>query len=557
MHRLFSPLYSSIITGILFVSILQIPFFLAIKEYGNEKVAMNTSVDELYYAALIQKSKLIQKDLGSVTLKEHKNAPPTASFGPKIQKMMMKYGNLSIVETLMFGTILYTFLTIFFLNIACNKVLQSKYIGSTTAIILASIIGIGFLRPISPQITLLIISIHLALFMGKEEKIWSIFCRSINIGCLLFIHIVSAPLLLAIEGIWFVMEYLEKKEGLWIKLLTLLLPITFAGIAKILITANTNQIILKEVYTRLGLIDSHLPAAPLLQCSILFTLIIFLWVRHATEGKIFSKTAKKILILLISLLLALNQSLIHGKDIVFGLYYYFPAIIIVGITWSWNVKRICSDIYIKIGTSIIAIIMISILLRDVQSIVEIRKNEWMTVGRKNEKILQEMQKWKQETTIVAPFSLSNHIPIWTKHFVLTNQYAHYQWGSTKELAERYLLQEFFFPTDFQKIDTTYPKVFGIAAGNIAARKRTLCKIIKFLSYEEGNCTATIRDSIADQITLKKLDMKQIDVEKAFRDFHINTIISDKDIPMTFQKTCKKIKRIDEFTMWDCPSFQEQ
>jgi hypothetical protein len=141
--------------------------------------------------------------------------------------------------------------------------------------------------------------------------------------------------------------------------------------------------------------------------------------------------------------------------------------------------------------------------------------------------------------------------VFTKHFVAFNRYARYQYAPDRELADRYLLQEALFPTPPAAIDRTYNLVFGLSAGNAAARTRNACIVSHFLSGTWRDCTTDIRAHIAHQEVLALLDQSQPDIIGLLRKYSVDTIVTMSPLPGEVSTHCTQMQKIGPYTIHAC------
>lgn len=545
---LHSALLSSVGFALLFTVMLNIPSFLE-RIRGEEKIVlMNSSVDELFYFSHMRQTAETGRVVGNVVLDEYRDLSDHNRSGVIFQGFLMRAFHWQLGTTVLFGDILFPFLIVFFFTLALRPIFGTR--AGIVSFVACSVIGVTLLRSVSPQVTYTFVALHLWLFIAYPERRSTLIVRGLIIFLLLFIHVVTVPFLLAAEGLYALLHWYQTKDhrGFVQHVLSIGVPTIAALVGKFLLNSGMDPVMVLDHLRRDGMIPSHLPAAPITQIKIILTMFVLWWISRRTHAQ---KESKIILLLLGALLVVLNQSVIHGIDVVFGLYYSFPAKFVLAVSWMFLFWRALPLRFSRIIFASFFLFGIAVLSRQIFEFSSAQTSLVKSHDPALIRVIETLQELPEKRIILAPTELSNRIPAFTPHSTLFNAYAFYGFVSDAELVERYLLQEAIFPTPSDQVDRTYGFVFGIYAGNVAARNRTLSNPSCLLWRDQTFCDADVRSEIFHQELVPLLDNPSVDAQDLLQKFHVNTIVTDRRLLPEIERGCTIAKTVDEYRILDC------
>ncbi len=253
-------------------------------------------------------------------------------------------------------------------------------------------------------------------------------------------------------------------------------------------------------------------------------------------------------VLLIAGLIVLSQSLVHGRDAVFGLYYRLPMLFVMWVSVSWMLKQYVTRFVAYL--LVLATLSFSVFqIFQEMNTVTVRNAERAAVFRNSDQsaVLHELSERLAPAVVLAPIEISNLIPVLTSHYSLFTQYAHYEYASDRDLAERYVLQNSLFPLPLEQTVEGDPLVFGIYAGNVFARTKILCR----LHLVTTGCDKKLPDFILDQNVRTFVDAGVIDQQALLRQFGVTVVITDKKLPASIMHACKEPVSVGRYTMFTC------
>ncbi len=550
----------------LLVGILSAAFFTCLLNAGtlgplirgeSGRAQMGTSVDERYYFALIRDGATGYSNLGNVSLKEHRFDTGAASYAPLLQGSLMRLFHWDIAMTVLFGYIAGPFLFVLLLFFVLLSLLRSPVAAAASALTIAASVGsLSLLRSISPQITITVFVLSLAVYVVRERTPLHFLQRGLLIGVLFFFHIIYAGFLLLIEGVDFLLALLRGTSLPCAvrRAVLVAVPALLAALLKFSLGSLTQDMVASaDTYRRMGMIPSHMPAAPGLQITIVATVIALVLLRRYRSDM--RTEIDLLMVLLTAGLLALNQSLLHGIDVVFGLYYALPIHILLSISWTfivWDLLR-CMPRVRMVVLSGVSMVTLSSLLVAVNAWTMQSRSEYALLQASGiPAVLDQLQRLPRERVILAPYAIADLVPVFTDHYVAFNHYSRYQVARDEELADRYLLQESLFPSPPGTEDHTYNLVFGLYAGNLAARERTACRVFSLFRMSDAQCRRDIRSKIYHQDLLTKLDRKKIDSVHLLRTFHVDILVTPSAaLSAPFAQLCSKTQEVGGFFIHEC------
>jgi hypothetical protein len=556
------PFLPAILASLAAMMIINGGTFFSGLRHGIGIAEMGTSSDAAYYFALIRDAATGHMNLGHASLKEHADDFGSSTYAPLPQGLLMRVTGLRLSEVVYLWGLLCSFLATFLLCMIFRPLVRDDRLAALLGFsVFAWTVGLAILRPLSPQITLTLLLASVALIVrghgGRDRpwrggtEWWRFALRGLAIALLLYAQIVWAAYLLLVEACDFFVRRgwktgwkLEIKSLAWFAL-----PLGIAVAIKLILSGLTSDpVAAEDMIHRLGLISSHYPAAPKLQLELVLTILVALVVRYRFGAAACSRM-NVLLVLLVAGVLALNQSVVHGKDAIFGLYYAQPLKVILWIAWLTMLFTILPSKAWRFGAAgALAAYMLFTLSHQAVEQYRLQESERVTIGESGvPSVLAWLRIQPQDSVVLAPYPVADLVPVFTDDYVLFNRYARYQTARDSELAERYLLQEAFFPTPADKKDDTYNLVFGLYAGNASARQRTACRIKAKLAGADAACDFTIRDAIIHQDVLKTLDENKPDVAALLRKFHVDFIVmplsKEFPLPEEAQALCQEVANV--------------
>lgn len=535
--------------GLISAIILNLPSFIAMYE-GTFSLAhlglqVKGSGDEAYYAALIRDVAEGFIGVGNVSFFEHRFAQSVIGYAPLLQGALMWLMGWQVITAVFAGDVLFTFLAGFITYLLIRRCDNDETVAFLGAAAVIAWKGGGWLRTFSPQITgvLFLAAVLTLFFVGRRSTV----IRGIAMGLLLVTQPTYAAFLLIAEGLLFCVRW--KKEG-FLSAIRAHAPVIVIVLAVIMLRVffavnDPDTLALADTYRRLGLIPSHMPTAPRLQ--ILVAVVFLIQQIVARRASASSRIDRVVLpVLLATSLIALWISLFLGVDGNFGLYYDFP---IRCILWLTAFRSMCLVLPTRPRIIVAAVFAAFFIL------TAGRQMHWpeTTVPSVTdlEQTLSHLTSPAPLRIVAAPVEVSNFVPVFTPHYTLFTQYAHYQYATDMELAERYLTLHALFPLDPIYTVEGDPLVFGLYAGNLSARTRTWCRILVAARLSDGPCDQRLEDFIYHQDVRAFIEAGEIDVVAMLRKYAVNTIIADKPLPPDIATSCTTLTQSGPYTIYDC------
>ncbi len=509
----------------------------------------NVSADEAHYFAMIRDVADGLFNLGNTSLQEHQSDPNVSTYAPLLQGSLIRFFDTDFTMAILIGDVLFPFLGVLILFIALSLLGFSLFDAALMA--LFSLSAIGWQRSINPQISIpLFLFATGAFFIGNirpSKRGWML--QGALTAVLIFVHVLYAELLLAAELCVAFFHYVrtgEAKRRIFVRLGCTVAPSFVAFVVKVLLTAGLSPDVLSDTYRRLGMIPSHLPAAPMLQLQIALTLAIVFVLRRR---KLISENAilESLSFLLIATLLCLNQSIVSGVDLVFGLYFAVPAAIFLRLLWM---SVILSFIPIPLRVRrILAVLIVAFSLLPLMRLELQEHSAENEAARMYAPLIAWLVSEPGDKVILAPIEIANLIPIVSSHSVVFNQYAHFGSASDEELADRFLLEKSLFPIVREEGDPLFSWVFGLYAGNLSARSRTACRL--FDPFVRDACTNDPRSFVFHQDQLRRLEAGTVGRKKMLEKFNVDFIISETELSPDLLSLCPFDRTVAAYRVHRC------
>ncbi len=169
-----------------------------------------------------------------------------------------------------------------------------------------------------------------------------------------------------------------------------------------------------------------------------------------------------------------------------------------------------------------------------------------------QEVLEVLSDLPGQRIVFAPIEVSNFVPVFTDDYTFFTQYAHFEYVSDRELAERYLVMRKIFPLPDEQTVIGDPLVFGLAAGNLYARTKTMCRITNRLNLSKQDCDVlALPDFIKHQDVRRFVDAGTVDVEKVLAKYNVDTVISMEPMPEPLAARCRISGTGGPYTIYDC------
>ncbi len=512
--------------------------------------------DEAHYFAMMETAAHGHWLLGSASLKEWRDSPGNVIFGPLLQAAVLRVTHLPLGSVIWTGDLLLPAL-VFFVLCLILLTFFGTWEAIAVAVLLMNMTGIGWLRSVSPQTTVLFITVYLWMFITHGTRMRLALLRGALIALLCFVQIQMALYCVAAEALLMVVlliRYPQAWKKTVVRTSVVALPVLVAVTVQWLLQSNADPLALADTRRRFGLIDSRLPAAPDLQLILLLagiTLAAAMRFSAAPRAEM-----GKIGILILAGLLVLNQSVIHGKDAIFGLYYHLP-LMIIAVAALWIAAASLASRYhrlLHLTLALSVVVSLSSLMFDVVHINTAQKDA--SVAFQQSRVMDILASLSQESgehVVLSPFELGNLVPVYTRDTVEMNRYSRFGIATDADLTQRFLLYRSLFPDSDPIIsDPTHSLVLGQYAGNTAARKRTLCRILAKIRGENVDCTVTIRSQIYHQDLVALLDDRRMpDRKKLMRDFGVDRLILKASLPDDLRSICSLQHTVGDWNIYAC------
>ncbi len=525
-------------------------------------------IDERLYFSIIAKTGQGAAPLGHSSYREHRQDSAAMSMAPVIEGLPMRWLGLSLQNTLLIGDLLWPFFAVFFLTLGLLSFFAGSWIvAGAAALTIMSDIGIYWFRASNPQVPIAGSAMWLAIaFLFPAEHAGALLLRGIVAGGLTGVHMLYASFFIIADGTLMLLGLLEHRS--YRK--TLRSGACYAlGLIPFLIPRFLLDIppeAAADTLARVGVIHSRLPAAPMMQAMLLGLGIVlfFLWWRRTgrplvhrssnrSEGG--SNRLRLCLALILSSLIALNQSLIHGWDAIFVAYYTVPLRMVLllsaTVIFLECVRSLAARRVVMLGVGFLSMLT----LWNAVGALAVRQRQAADQYAQSDvpKVLTWLREQPGEAlAIAAPNALNERIPYETPHYVLFNEYGWNQQMTDRELAERYALQVNLIPSSASQ-DRTYTFVFGGYAGLTSAKQRAFCRIKRMIFQTDDACTLDARTLIRHQELLPMVDNADVDVPQMMKKYHVSFVVTEEPngLPTEVRGICKKERTIGKFAVWRC------
>jgi hypothetical protein len=152
------------------------------------------------------------------------------------------------------------------------------------------------------------------------------------------------------------------------------------------------------------------------------------------------------------------------------------------------------------------------------------------------------------TIVAAPIEVSNLVPVLTTKHALFTQYAHFEYGTDADMAERYLTLGMMFPYPPEMTVEGDPLAFGIYAGNRAARVKSLCRIRSFF---KDPCTQELALFLGHPELHTYLRTAKLNIPGELKKYGVTALVTDHTIQSDVMKFCKQPKEFGLYKLYSC------
>ena len=522
------------------------------------------AMDEQYYLSLIREASEGHFRLGSPSLKEHRDDPSVVRYLPLLPGAFIRFTGISLGTTVFLSDLLFPFLTTLLLFLAWRGLFASSLeAAAATMIPLGIIFKGGMFNVINPKMVLPFAALHLALIFGvsKPRPLYLVL-RGLSLALLLYIYPHFFLYFAALEACMF----LTRRSSLrsFVKGIALM-GIPFLFIASPLIYSSLigkENPAAADLWYRI-VSPTYLPADPKMQLLLLIAIAALLFVSYRARTRYdpssgLRVTHEKILLLcLVSGLIVLNQSLIHGQDLMAGLHYFYLLRMFLWITGLYVAFRLLNSAKLaKQSICILIILFCTIKIGQYVKLVHAERTRIAIEFQESDisKVLEWLNTQEGEKIVLASDSIANLIPIYTSHYTAMNGYAGFQSGSDAELAERYILQDAIAPRSDH--DPSYPSIFSVHAGNRAARERTWCRITSLFQKSAADCAVPVRDFIRHYELLPMLDESIAKHDPAqmlefLEKYNVDVIVTEEELAPIVRNSCPTEHSIGRYRTYLC------
>lgn len=505
------------------------------------------SADEVYYFALLRDVRDGHLSLGNASLYEHRNASSVAGYALLPQGVLARLTNFDLTRIVLFGDVFFPFAICALAFLLLRRFLTSDVLSALFTLGFMMWWGGGWLRSMNPQVTMTLFLLSLLVFVSDPNGT-NIYPRGAMLFLLLLVQPIYAAYMLTVEGLDSLMLWMRSRSlrdvirQRW----PLAAYVVAAGLLQMGLQRGADAMTLLETYQRRGLIPSHLPTAPLTQLLLLALLGCTVWLLRCKRAA--DASARLLPILLIAGVIVLNQSLLHGRDAVFGLYYRYPLSFVLMLTMVWILDHVLPRRMLAL-LAVIAVVGISVQMFSVLSLMTLRSRLRGDAFLDSDvpAVMQVLSEYPQPQIVLAPLEISNLVPVLTQHYALFTQYAHFEYASDRELAERYLLLQSFFPLLPEHTVEGHPLVFGIYAGNVYARTKILCR----LHLTQSGCEQQLSDFIPDQSVRRFVEAGAIDPLPLLAKYGVTVVVTDHPLPPFMVSRCTQSALVGHTTIFDC------
>lgn len=538
--------------GVVVAMILNLPTWfrihdgiLNIADLGAEE----GSVDEMYYFAALREGMDGHWGMGNASLANHAQEISLMNVALVPQAFFVAIG-VPLIAVIVAGDVIFPLILtmlFFFLALAIGMERRNAALFSIVSMLYW---GVVWLRVSNPQVTMAVFLWALLLFL-RDRPCRAPWKRALGLSMCMLVQPIHALLIIAVEFLdacrsLFSRSLLAMMRTRWpIILLALMVAM---GMLAVMLTGDAMTV--TDTAFRRGLIHSHIPANPVLQL-IVFSAIIA-WAYPCYQRRVPLAEAGTYFVLLGACLLVLNQSLLHGRDAVFTLYYRMPVGVIVSLSFLRLAYVLALRRTITVVLVLIAIVSGTSVVRSLLFFPTIER------GRSLEQseiltVLESLDRLPPGRVILAPLELSDLVPVLTRHSSLFTQYARYEMVSDQELVQRYLAQESIFAFPPSKHLEGNPMVFGIGAGNSYARHKIFCALHRWAGRKPITCRQfELSDFIAHQdLRLRLEERTYFDPLPVLARFGVTTIVTSEALPGSLLSWCRRIDRIGRYDIYDC------
>lgn len=498
------------------------------------------SADEVYYFALIRDVRDGHPNLGNASFIEHADAPSVAGYALLPQGLLHAIG-VPLPIVILLGDIMFTAVITLLVFLIAFRLSASRLQSSVFALSFMMWWGSLWLRTMNPQVTMMACFGAILLIVSDRDCRFA-WCRGALLGVLFLLQPILAAYVITVEVLDALRSLFagERLRSVVIRRLPIALLSVLAAAWQSSAMAQADPAIVADLLFRRGLILSRLPTAPLTQV-LLLTVAAF-WSIRLRRGVVSDMQGGIVTALLLAGIVVLNQSVVHGRDAVFGLYYRTPLAFALSLGVFVTAVRFVPQKIVLFGLGVVTAFSLSFFIRDFRLPVPQSSAEKAVAD-----VLAAVEAMPDTSVILAPIDVSNLVPVLTSKYTLFTQYAHFEYVSDRELAERYLVLQSFFPLLPEHLVEGHPLVFGIGAGNLYARAKLACR----LGLRRDCDNLVLSDFIRHQDVRQFTERGTVERISILRKYGVDTIVTDKPLPIPVQSHCREAASSGPYDVYTC------
>lgn len=526
-----------------------------------------TSIDEDFYMGLIREAAEGHTRLGSASMREHRDDRAVVTALPLIPGMLMRALGLPLWGAIFLMDLVCPLLIAFFFSLALWRCSSDRLTNAAATLFLLALWPADILNVVNPKMVLVPVAAYIALiFAVREPQTWMFAARGTLLSSLLYIYPHHFLFFAALEGCDALRRFLKDRSAIRRhtgNLLAIGLPFLLLGIPKFLTILGGVPTPEGADFWHRNVIESRFPSDPRMQVLLFVGIVALLWLRRREREAESRETMALLIMALIAGLIVLNQQVIHGLEIMFGLHYRLLLKLFLRMTVLLAIIRLVPRIAwqrgIFTGIGLWSAVIIGSALSGFHT-ERVRLAEGFVTSDISA-VLDWLEKEHEEQIVLTPDAIGNLLPAFTPHYVVANGFSTFESVTDRELAERYVLKELVEPVPEDARDKSYGYVFSVAAGNRAARARTVCRIRSLFRKSIEECRVPIRDMILHQDVLRELeeDLRSFTPERALtllRTFHVDLIVTKETIPPLIAQSCPREEQIGMYAIHRCRQAEE-
>lgn len=460
--------WPAIILALILGLFLVFPFQYYKYELGGRFQGMERQIidDELFYLARVNDILDGHPTLSNAYLWEHKNGLPQQLFlAEYLLAQPLKLFHLNVLQSRVIYNFILPAITLLLTYAAIYLIGKSRFWANLgSSFLLFGLFLYKLVRPVSPQFNFifwLIQFILIWLLISGRQLRWLVPLAGINLGLLFYIYPYYWTYYVILSGI-LIFVYFFQDRSLSIQILKVLLLGMFLGSYYLYLTFQASKLpYFEETLTRLQLIYTRFPSGInvfLWSIPILLLFIAgwrFKWLVLNKETIFFVSAIATVII-------AVNQHIITGKNFEFSSHYIMQAIFLAVFSFAYFLSNLPKYILKYLKKPLTAIVLIIVL-------VSLQKYFRLAVAFNREDPNQKyaaVLSWLKNNTpkdsvIYADGYLSHLIPVYTPNNVFYDRYANLFLMSDQEVADRFIINHYFEKLDNPFVIENVRSIYGV------------------------------------------------------------------------------------------------